>query len=80
MCIVEPDSFTDIPAHKASPSWETTYSTRVGDTASILLNYLNQRKLSNNVLAYNFHLKKFSLVHEIVKRFNYVMYVVFGMI
>lgn len=59
MCIVEPDSFTDIPAHKASPSWETTYSTRVGDTASILLNYLNQRKLSNNVLAYNFHLKKF---------------------
>lgn len=78
MSMVGPHSFTDIPAHKASPSWETTCSTRMEDTASIQLNYLNQRKLRNNVLAYNFHLKKFSLVNEIEKRFNYVMYVVFG--
>lgn len=79
MSMVGPHSFTDIPAHKASPSWKITYSTRVGDTASIQLNYLNQRKLSNNVLAYNFHLKKFSLVNEIV-RFNCVVYVVYGKI
>lgn len=80
MSMVGPHSFTDIPAHKASPSWETTCRTRVGDTASIQLNYLIQRKLSNNVLAYNFHLKKFSLVNEVVKRLNYVVYVVYSKI
>lgn len=78
--MVGPHSFTDSPAHKASPSWETTYRPRVGDTASIQLNYLNQRKLSNDVLAYNFHLKKFALVNEIVKRFNYMVYVFYGKI